>query len=258
MALLDATARFIRVNGRMAAINGVTTTAHVGRTIDDVAPENAEAVRATIAQVLTDKTTVTAEIEGTSRATPDAPRTWRTHWMPLFDAVGGVHGVLCIAEDITEAATPRRREAALARAVAAERDRLRGAFDQSTPPPGRSSCSSAVVHACVAPRSRTVAASPIASTAALQPVRSHPRHRAGRRTPCRACDNASSCASSARGDVSRSAAAVSRMASAVTLSIGGPSAVSARRRWRSNTQPARASSAKAAAPYANASTSRAR
>ncbi|MCU0633308.1 MAG: PAS domain-containing protein [Gemmatimonadaceae bacterium] len=131
VAQLDLDGRFVRVNARMAAINGVPVAAHRGRMIEEVAPGNAAAVRAAVARVVATGATVVDEVTGASADAPDAPRTWRTHWTPLLGADGAVARVLCLAEDITDAVRLRQHADRLAREAEAERDQLRAAFDQS-------------------------------------------------------------------------------------------------------------------------------
>ena len=114
LAVLDRDLRFVRVNGRLAEINGVPAEAHLGRTVRDVLPDIAPQAEALLRRVLdTGEPAADVEVAGETPAQPGVQRVWREQWVPLRDAAGAVVGVHVVAEEVTAE-----------RLAAAERERL--------------------------------------------------------------------------------------------------------------------------------------
>jgi PAS domain S-box-containing protein len=95
IALLDTDLRFVRVNDRIAEINGVSAEDHVGRRIAEVLPglpPEAEADAAEVAR--TGRRVDQVEVTGSTPAQPGITRHWTaTYWpvrTPLSDEVVGV------------------------------------------------------------------------------------------------------------------------------------------------------------------------
>jgi len=103
--------RFLRVNGRMAAINGRPVEAHIGRTLGEVLdPEAARLVERWLLQVLqTGEPVLGIEVQGTKAASVEG-RDWLVNYYPLPNAAGEVVGVQGVVVDITER---KQAEAAL-------------------------------------------------------------------------------------------------------------------------------------------------
>lgn len=115
MALLDRDLRYVRINERLAAINGVPVEAHIGRLMWDVVPdlEIRKVAEPLYHHILETGEAVTTELEGETREQPGVIRQWIGHFYPLFDEQGEVVGIGAVVEEITE----RRR---------AESERARG------------------------------------------------------------------------------------------------------------------------------------
>ena len=111
LCVLDADLRFVRVNDRLALMNGPDAAAHVGRTVRELLPALADAAEPVLRRVLdTGEPVLAVEITGETPAAPGVRRTWVESWYPLRDAAGAVVGINVVAEDVTER---RHAEAAL-------------------------------------------------------------------------------------------------------------------------------------------------
>jgi PAS domain S-box-containing protein len=139
LAVLDTEGRFLRVNQRMAEINGIPVEGHVGRSLRDVVPEMADAVQGIIKTVLETQTGVLdVELSGETAAQPGVTRQWVEQWLPLRDADGQIFAVNVVVEEVTElrryqkeqdqllsqVLEQRRRAEDLAQALQEERDIL--------------------------------------------------------------------------------------------------------------------------------------
>jgi PAS domain S-box-containing protein len=78
VAIFDRRHRYVRLNGRFAQINGLPVVAHVGRTLDEVAPGRTATLASCIEDVfVTGKSTGNVEVIDEA---PDDPAT-RRHWL---------------------------------------------------------------------------------------------------------------------------------------------------------------------------------
>jgi PAS domain S-box-containing protein len=103
LCVVDDQLRFVRVNRRLAEMNGLPPEAHIGRTVRDVVPEIADIVEAPLRHLLeTGEPRFDVEITGTTPAAPGAVRTWNVNWTPFKDEQGAVIGISASADDITE------------------------------------------------------------------------------------------------------------------------------------------------------------
>ncbi len=101
MALMDAGLRFVRINDRLAAINGRRAVDHIGRSLREVIPELADTVEPILLSVImTGEPSVNHEIVGTTPAEPGVERAWLASYYPIRGAHGLVHGVGVVVQDI--------------------------------------------------------------------------------------------------------------------------------------------------------------
>lgn len=83
-AFFDAERRFVRLNDVLARIDGLPATAHLGRRMEDLLPENGAAIAPIIDQVLTTGRAVThIEMSGETPAQPGVRRYWLTGFYPV-------------------------------------------------------------------------------------------------------------------------------------------------------------------------------
>jgi PAS domain S-box-containing protein len=99
----DADLRYVRINDRLAEINGIPASEHLGRTLHDILPELADTVEPLHRRVVeTGEPLLNIEIHGRTKAQPDIERDWIASYYPLKDADGQVLGVNAVVQDITE------------------------------------------------------------------------------------------------------------------------------------------------------------
>lgn len=103
MCVLDRDLRYVRINKRLAEINGLPVEAHIGRTVREIVPALAETAEPLLRRVLeTGEPVQNIEISGHTAATPEVERTWLENWFPLRDADGQIIGINIAVEDITQ------------------------------------------------------------------------------------------------------------------------------------------------------------
>lgn len=103
LAVLDQELRFIRINERLAEINGVSVEDHLGRTVRDIVPYLADEVEPRFRYILeTGEPMLNVEISGETPADPGNRRTWIESWYPLYDDEGQIIGINAVIQDITE------------------------------------------------------------------------------------------------------------------------------------------------------------
>jgi PAS domain S-box-containing protein len=123
LCVLDRRFRFVRINERLAEINGRPAAEHIGRTPHEVVPDLAGAAEEIFRQVLeSGQPVLDVEISGSTPARPGVQRFWIEHWLPLKDPAGQVIGVNIVAEEITDR---KKAEAALRQARHGLKEKVR-------------------------------------------------------------------------------------------------------------------------------------
>jgi PAS domain S-box-containing protein len=103
LGFIDTNLRFVRVNERLAQINGLAAEAHVGKRLADVVPEVAESLEGIYREVIATGMPLTErELRGPMPALPGVQRDWEISAYPLKDSDGAVLGVTVAISDITE------------------------------------------------------------------------------------------------------------------------------------------------------------
>ena len=103
LAVLDTNLRFVRINERLAAMNGLPVEAHIGRTVREVIPDVADQAEPAMRQVLeTGEPVVGIEISGETAAEPGVARTWIASWIPVRGRRDEIIGISVTAEEVTE------------------------------------------------------------------------------------------------------------------------------------------------------------
>jgi len=101
--VMDREMRFVRINERLAEINGIPVAAHLGRRIDEVLPTLAPQLLPMYQTVLeAGIPIVNQEVHGTTPRDPDRPHDWLVNFRPLTAESGEVVGLLGVVLDITE------------------------------------------------------------------------------------------------------------------------------------------------------------
>ena len=123
LCVFDRDFRWVRINERLAEMNGFPAAAHIGRSVRELLPDLVEKAEPMLRKIFeTGEPLRNVEIVGQTPAQPGKTRVWMESFYPLHDASGVIIGVNVVCEEVTE-----RREAAAALAESA--DRLRMALD---------------------------------------------------------------------------------------------------------------------------------
>ncbi len=103
LCILDREQRFVRVNERLADINGLSVEAHLGRRVDEIVP-NLAAELLPIYRAVLDRgeSFFDVEIHGTTPKAPNQERYWLANYVPRRAPTGEVTGLLVAVQDITE------------------------------------------------------------------------------------------------------------------------------------------------------------
>jgi PAS domain S-box-containing protein len=110
-AFFDRELRFVRINERLAEINGYSIAAHLGRPMAEILPTLAPALNQMAARILaTGQPVLNQEFTGETARAPGVTRYWNGSWYPAHDERGEIIGFGAVVEDITER---RRAEEAL-------------------------------------------------------------------------------------------------------------------------------------------------
>ena len=100
LCLLDTELRYVRINARLAAMNGKPASAHIGRRLQEVVPELGLTLEPTLHQILrTGEPILDLEIHGTTPS--EAEGFWLCNFHPVKSADGRVQGITCAVHDIT-------------------------------------------------------------------------------------------------------------------------------------------------------------
>jgi PAS domain S-box-containing protein len=131
LCVLDTELRYVRINQRLAEINGLPVSAHLGRTIHEIVPEIAEQAAPLLREVLESGEPMRdIEIAVESLAGTDGEVTRVESWYPMKDASGQVFGINIVAEDVTARKQSEADRRDLLLALAEERLRLKTVLEQ--------------------------------------------------------------------------------------------------------------------------------
>ncbi|MBD2500902.1 PAS domain S-box protein [Anabaena azotica] len=103
LCFLDSNLCHVRINERLAQINGVSVADHLGRTAREFIPELAHILEPLHQQVMqTGEPILNIEIHGTTKAQPTTEQDWIASYYPLKDATGQVLGINVMVQDISD------------------------------------------------------------------------------------------------------------------------------------------------------------
>jgi PAS domain S-box-containing protein len=103
LCVYDRDLRYVRINERLAAINGRPIEEHIGRTIHEVVPEIAGQVEPLYRRVLeTGVAAIDVEVRCAVPSDPDTVRHWLVSSHPFNGPDGRPIGVSCVVRDVTE------------------------------------------------------------------------------------------------------------------------------------------------------------
>lgn len=103
LCLMDTKLRFVRINERLAEINGKAVAEHIGRTLQEIIPEIAAQVEPIYRRVMeTAQPELDFEVHGVTPSEPKIERDWLVSYYPLKSADGRIQGVSTVVQEITE------------------------------------------------------------------------------------------------------------------------------------------------------------
>ena len=103
LCVLDNELRYVRINERLAEINGLPVSEHLGRTIREVLPELADQAEPWLRDVLeTGEALRDVEITVETHGEEPGERTRVENWYPMRNEGGEVCGINIVVEDVTE------------------------------------------------------------------------------------------------------------------------------------------------------------
>ncbi|MBM4270543.1 MAG: PAS domain S-box protein [Deltaproteobacteria bacterium] len=86
LAVLDTSLRYLRINNRLAEINGISAAKHIGKTVEEIVPTLATRAREIISEIIKTGEPITdVEFRGETKAQPGVKRYWLEGWYPLKD-----------------------------------------------------------------------------------------------------------------------------------------------------------------------------
>ena len=104
MGLISTDLTYLRVNEKLAAINGMSVDRHIGRHMTEVVPDLGDQVSAPVRQVIESGQRIEAlRVAGHTAGRPDDERIWETDWYPVTDH-GRIFGVGVNVRDVTDEA----------------------------------------------------------------------------------------------------------------------------------------------------------
>ncbi|HEY9736646.1 MAG TPA: PAS domain-containing protein, partial [Trichocoleus sp.] len=127
----DVNLRYVRINDRLAEINGVPAADHLGQTLHEVLPDLADTIEPIHRRVIeTGEPILNVEIRGTTRANPDVEHDWIASYYPLKEANGRALGVNVVVQDVTAAKQALAEREQLLRQIEIERSFLEQTLQQ--------------------------------------------------------------------------------------------------------------------------------
>ena len=115
LAFLDRDLRYVRINTRLAEINGVPIGDHVGKTTREIVPNLADQLEGYYERVMASGVAIEdLEVVGHTQRDPTDERVWLCSFVPQTNAAGTVDGLSIVVRDITERKEMERELAATA------------------------------------------------------------------------------------------------------------------------------------------------
>lgn len=103
LVFLDRELRFMRVNERLAEMNGLSIAAHLGRTVAEILPTLEVALRAVTARIVeTGQPVLDHEFTGETVSQPGVARSWNESWYPVRGERGEILGFGGVVQESTQ------------------------------------------------------------------------------------------------------------------------------------------------------------
>jgi PAS domain S-box-containing protein len=103
LTIFDRQLRYVRINQRLAEMNGIAAEDHIGRTLREIVPTVADENEPLMHSVFaTGEPLLNLEISGETLAAPGVQRTWIENCYPLRDETGQVVAINIVVQEITD------------------------------------------------------------------------------------------------------------------------------------------------------------
>lgn len=103
LCVVDLDLRFLRINHRLAEINGLPVNDHIGKSVAEVIPSLYETAHSILTKILeTGEPQLGIEFTGSTISQPDVIRSWSEDWLPFHDINGKIVSVNVMVVEITE------------------------------------------------------------------------------------------------------------------------------------------------------------
>ncbi|MBD2606432.1 response regulator [Scytonema hofmannii FACHB-248] len=114
LCMLDTNFRYIRVNKRLAEINGISESEHLGRTVHEVLAELGDVQKPVFEEIIATRLPIlNREVHGETPAQPGVERSWLASYYPLEDSDRQVASINIIVQEITERKRAEKEREAL-------------------------------------------------------------------------------------------------------------------------------------------------
>ncbi|MCC6586704.1 MAG: PAS domain S-box protein [Bryobacterales bacterium] len=100
--------RYLRINEKLAEINGIAAADHLGRTVEEIVPSLGVQARTILEQIVTARQPVRFDFAGERPAKPSEQRIWHEEWHPHWAADGSLAYISVVTEEVTESRQARR------------------------------------------------------------------------------------------------------------------------------------------------------
>ncbi len=110
LAVLDRDLHFLRINERLAEINGLSVEAHIGRSIGEILPNLAAGAEAIRDRFVKGESPINGVFAGITPANPEVLCHWQAHWSPIRDPDGRLIALNVAVEDVTALKSQEERE----------------------------------------------------------------------------------------------------------------------------------------------------
>ncbi|BDZ71602.1 PAS domain S-box protein [Methanobacterium petrolearium] len=103
LCVFDSDLCYVRINNRLAEINGIPIDEHIGKTVGEVVPDLEDQAIAVAQEIFeTGNTVLGREFNGITPAKPGVIRTWIEQWYPIKNSNGQILGINVAVLEITD------------------------------------------------------------------------------------------------------------------------------------------------------------
>jgi PAS domain S-box-containing protein len=103
LCVFDFDLRYLRINDRLAELNGVPAKEHIGKSVAEIVPDLAPIATDLVKKILTTgKPQLGIEMSGTTSAQPGVTRYWSENWSPVKSHAGEIIAINVAVTEITE------------------------------------------------------------------------------------------------------------------------------------------------------------